>query len=542
MDVGIVERRVHLVEHAEWARAEVEDREQEGQSGQGALTTGEQRHGLQALAPRLRHQVDARVEGIAAFFGLHEPQLRAAAFEQPLEDLREVAVDLLEGLDEAFLRGVRHSPQRLLEVLDRRGEVVVLCAQKREPLVELAILLVGDEVDGADGGQFLRELSHPLAKRREVPVGIVAGQQRGRIHAVRPLGVERQLLASDTPLGRLQLEFVHRAHQAMEIALGRAQLLLDAAQPVQERLVGFRRLARRRLRAVAVHRHVARCRIRALPLLLQPHPPLAELLLPGLPLLEALGEIGLHLVGAHELPPEGLDALTDRADLDPARGELGHQRGLLGLSVLESVADSANRALVRGFRLACRRDALLESGQHRPCLVGLPGHLAGFDAHGLGVPVFAFVLTDRLFQIFLTGDALGLALADCLLALGDAHAQRRDISFGLGDRGLRDPHRLGQFADLLVQLPQLAFAGQQRVPGLAAPRTAAQSPRRRQHLAVRRDVRRADTVPPPEGLRLIQMIDDRNLAEQEVDEALARRRNATSDPAHTVVLGQRVGG
>src|SRR2546427_6276305 len=38
-------------------------------------------------------------------------------------------------------------------------------------------------------------------------------------------------------LGRLQLEFVHRAHQAMEIALGRAQLLLDAAQPVQERLV-----------------------------------------------------------------------------------------------------------------------------------------------------------------------------------------------------------------------------------------------------------------------------------------------------------------
>src|SRR5439155_238504 len=164
------------------------------------------------------------------------------------------------------------------------------------------------------------------------------GQQRGRIHAVSPLGVERQLLASDTPLGRLQLEFVHRAHQAMAIALGRAQLLLDAAQPVQERLVGFRRLARCRLRAVAVHRHVARCRIRALPLLLQPHPPLAELLLPGLPLLEALGEIGLHLVGAHELPPEGLDALTDRADLDPARGELGHQRGLLGLSVLERAA------------------------------------------------------------------------------------------------------------------------------------------------------------------------------------------------------------
>ena len=39
MDVGVVERRVHLVEDAERARPEVEDREQQGQAGERVQVT-----------------------------------------------------------------------------------------------------------------------------------------------------------------------------------------------------------------------------------------------------------------------------------------------------------------------------------------------------------------------------------------------------------------------------------------------------------------------------------------------------------------------
>src|SRR5262249_18498948 len=160
----VVERRVDLIEDAERARAEVEDGEQKGQSSEGALTAREQRDRLEPLAPRLRHELNAGIEWITSFFRLDEAKLRAASFEQAFEDLREVLVDLLEGLDEAFLSRVRHSSQRLLQILDGRGEVVVLRAQERQSLVELAILLVGHEVDGADRGEPLRELAQSLTE------------------------------------------------------------------------------------------------------------------------------------------------------------------------------------------------------------------------------------------------------------------------------------------------------------------------------------------------------------------------------------------
>src|SRR5207247_8811582 len=81
-------------------------------------------------------------------------QLGAAALEEALEDLAEVAVDLRERGGESVLGRARHAAERFFQVLDRRREVVVLRPQEREALVKLAVLLVGHEVHGTDGGQL----------------------------------------------------------------------------------------------------------------------------------------------------------------------------------------------------------------------------------------------------------------------------------------------------------------------------------------------------------------------------------------------------
>src|SRR5262245_48298316 len=72
VDVGVVERRVDLVEHAERARSVIEDREEQREPGQRALATREQRDRLQPLASRLGHELDTRIQGIAAFLGLDQ--------------------------------------------------------------------------------------------------------------------------------------------------------------------------------------------------------------------------------------------------------------------------------------------------------------------------------------------------------------------------------------------------------------------------------------------------------------------------------------
>src|SRR5207249_3711966 len=109
-------------------------------------------------------------------------------------------------------------------------------------------------------------------------------------------------------------------------------------------VVGLGRLARRRFRPVAIHGHVAGGPIRALALLLEPHTPLTELALTGLARLAAVGELGRHLVEAHELAPLCLGTFTDRADRDPRakrgdlRLELAHRR-LIGPDGLAQLLD-----------------------------------------------------------------------------------------------------------------------------------------------------------------------------------------------------------
>ena len=50
----------------------VEDREEQGESGERPLAARHQRHRLQALAAGLGHQLHAGVERVSALLGLHQ--------------------------------------------------------------------------------------------------------------------------------------------------------------------------------------------------------------------------------------------------------------------------------------------------------------------------------------------------------------------------------------------------------------------------------------------------------------------------------------
>jgi hypothetical protein len=63
---------------------------------------------------------------------------------------------------------------------------------------------------------------------------------------------------------------------------------------------------------------------------------------------------------------------------------------------------------------------------------------------------------------------------------------------------------------------------------------------RAEDFPARRDVGRDHTVTAPEPLRLVQMLDDRDLAEEVVDEADGRRADVPGDPAHTVIRRCRI--
>src|SRR5439155_3905015 len=169
INVCVVEWSVDLVEDAKGARPEEEDPDEGRPAGEGPLSAREHSAGLEPLPARLRHELDPGVEGVAAFFGLDQLQLGSPPLEQPLEEPAEVAVDLGECLDEPVLRGTRHSTQRLLEVLERSREVVVLIPKERQPLVELAVVVIGDQIHRTDRGEALLELGDPTSDAPEIP-------------------------------------------------------------------------------------------------------------------------------------------------------------------------------------------------------------------------------------------------------------------------------------------------------------------------------------------------------------------------------------
>src|SRR5690606_4263549 len=108
-------------------RLDEEDGEDQRDRGERLLAAGKQVDALQLLARRLGHDLDARLVLVVA---LDQHQPRAAAVEEPREDLLELLVDDRERLPEALLRGPVDLGDRLAELRQRVLEVLLLLRQE----------------------------------------------------------------------------------------------------------------------------------------------------------------------------------------------------------------------------------------------------------------------------------------------------------------------------------------------------------------------------------------------------------------------------
>ena len=69
-----------------------------------------------------------------------------------------MTVDFLEGFLEALLRGAGHAAKGAVEILHRLDQIVVLAAKELQALLELAVLVVRHQVDGAHAFELCPEL------------------------------------------------------------------------------------------------------------------------------------------------------------------------------------------------------------------------------------------------------------------------------------------------------------------------------------------------------------------------------------------------
>src|SRR5690606_41256373 len=104
------ERRGKRVAQAERAGAVLEGAEHQRRRGQRLLAARQQLDVLQALARRLRDDVDAALEDVLL---VEQHEARTSAPEQGGEHLLEVGVDCRERLLEALTRGLVDAVNRL---------------------------------------------------------------------------------------------------------------------------------------------------------------------------------------------------------------------------------------------------------------------------------------------------------------------------------------------------------------------------------------------------------------------------------------------
>ena len=143
--VDVVQRRVDLVEQAEWRRVQLEYGEYQRDSRQCLLTAGEQMNAGIAFTGRASHHRDTGAQQIV----VGELQIGMPAAEQTRKHDAQTLVDLLEGILETrtglaidFLNRGRQCIQRLLQIL-------VLGIQIELPLRLLIVFLDGRQVDGS---------------------------------------------------------------------------------------------------------------------------------------------------------------------------------------------------------------------------------------------------------------------------------------------------------------------------------------------------------------------------------------------------------
>src|SRR5262245_22312889 len=241
VDVGVVKRRLDLVEDVEGAGPGEEDSEDEGERDERLLAAREKRELPRRLPGRGDLDLDSELLTFLVLLDLRvgpladlqrgrirdrpqlDPTQRAAPTrEEVLDHLLEVVRGGLEGLLEGpFDLAVDVADQRLQLAHPALG-VLALCLQRLDVLTSLLVLALGERVDRADLGAAPVE---PLEAAPDVGSLLLAEiLLRRRNLFAEPLGDRRQRLGRLGPpvaeVGRLDL-------RGGEAVGGRLQLRLD---------------------------------------------------------------------------------------------------------------------------------------------------------------------------------------------------------------------------------------------------------------------------------------------------------------------------
>jgi len=138
--VGIIERRINLIQDIERTGIDGLQREQERQGCQRALTTGKKGERLQPLAWRLRQDLDAVVQRVA-FRLAFQTQGSPAALKQLTKELLEVHGDSLKDGAEASVDFILEALAQFRQLSRRLLEIAQLPPQPLATIAHLCVLI-----------------------------------------------------------------------------------------------------------------------------------------------------------------------------------------------------------------------------------------------------------------------------------------------------------------------------------------------------------------------------------------------------------------
>src|SRR4030095_3366050 len=121
---------------------------------------------------------------------------------------------------------------------------------------------------------------------------------------------------------------------------------------------------------------------------------------------------------------------------------------------------------------------------------------------------------------------------------GDLLSTQYDGGAERDDLGLSPVHDSREPLDLAFEITQLALTRQQRmlVTDRGAAPAAVKAAGRPEDFSTLRDVGRHNPVPAPPRFRLVEMVDDRHLAEKVIDQVRHCRADAAAYPVRAVVV------
>src|SRR5436190_15633008 len=233
LGVGVVERRVDLVEQAERRRIELEDREHQRDRRQRLLAPREQVDRAVLLAGRLRHHLNAGVEDLVA----GHDQARGAAAEQDREHAAEVVVDLVERRLQQLARLEVDLPDRVLERGHRLGQVGALRVEEALSLARLAELLERREIDGAERLDVAVERVDPALQTGELDAAFLDAARDLLAVGVGRVELLRVLRAAELRRLRLELERAHLVAQRLQRLLVAEPRFIGATQVLRQVVV-----------------------------------------------------------------------------------------------------------------------------------------------------------------------------------------------------------------------------------------------------------------------------------------------------------------